>query len=268
MPELPEVETIRRDLEKSVLNKTFRNIEIHDPFVLRSPADTFLSTLKGQSVKAIIRRGKALLLQLKNGQYLLVHLMMTGQMVINGTPGKHTRIKFEFSDKTTLLYNDQRRFGQLSVVEDLSGVKYFQVLGPEPLGADFSVQYVLDKTRQSRRPIKSLLLDHTFVAGIGNIYACEILFRCGINPQRRGEQIKLQQAQDIYRDTKEVLKEAIKYRGSSIRNYRDGSGNRGSFKQRIKVYGREQEPCFGCQKPIKRIIQSGRSTFFCAQCQK
>ncbi len=268
MPELPEVETIRRDLEKAILHKTFHCVEVYDPLVLRSPLKDFIQGLEGQSIKAIVRKGKALLIQLSNGRYLLVQLMMTGQMVVDAKQDKHTRVVFKFTDDRRVLYNDQRRFGQLRIIKDPSEVKYFNVLGPEPFDKNFNALYIFQQTRKSRRPIKNLLLDHTFVAGLGNIYACEILFCCRLNPKRSAGRITRSQAQDIHEKTVDVLKEAIRYRGSSMRNYRDGSGQKGEFRQRLQVYARGDKPCCVCLSPIRRITQAGRSTFFCPQCQK
>ena len=291
MPELPEVETIKRDLEKAILHKTFGRIEIPDPFVLRNPPKEFVKVLSKQSITAILRRGKVLIICVmperfnrasrivaKSGSpteafgddrnYLIIQLMMTGQLVVGQKPGKHTRVLFKFTDNSELLYNDQRRFGQLRVVKDLADVKHLQMLGPEPFDPKFNGEYIFDYMRQSRRPIKTLLLDHTFVAGIGNIYACEILFRSGISPKRQGQRISRLQAQEIHKNIVKVLNEAIAYRGSSMRNYRDAAGAEGTFKKRIQVYAREGQACLRCKKLVQRIIQAGRSTFFCPQCQK
>ena len=268
MPELPEVETIRRDLEKNILHKTFRSVKILDPLVVRSSQKDFIRNITGSGVQAIIRKGKALVIELSKENFLLVQLMMTGQLLTQSKPDKHTRVNFEFTDGSRLLYNDQRRFGQLRVIKNFSQVKYLNILGPEPFEKNFNAQYIFEKTRGSKRPIKNLLLDHTFVAGIGNIYACEILFRCGISPKRFAGKITQAQAKAIYKISIQVLTEAIKNRGSSIRNYRDASGQKGRFNKLIQVYAREDESCLKCQTLVKRIIQAGRSTFYCSHCQK
>lgn len=268
MPELPEVETIRRDLQQRILSKTIKSVRINDPFVLRTPSKHFISSLEHQSIKAVERRGKALLIELSNSKYLQVQLMMTGQLVIDGAPDKHSHVVISFKDGTKLLYNDQRKFGQLRILKSLSESKHISSLGPEPFGKDFSADYILKKTRHSKRPIKNLLLDHTFVAGIGNIYACEILFRCGINPKHLSGKITQAQSEKIYQNSIAVLSEAIKNRGSSMRNYRDASGEQGQFKRLIKVYAREDQPCLKCKNLIQRIVQAGRSTFYCPKCQK
>ncbi len=300
MPELPEVETIRRDLEKSILRKTIRKVEVLDPFVLRTPHKKFIKTIEKHSISAISRRGKALIIEcspsviperfpLLTGTsvgrnrgsriqdsrfrgndkiYLVVQLMMTGQLVVDSKVHKHTRVIFRFSDKRVLLYNDQRRFGQLRAVKDLAEVQHLNILGPEPFDQKFNPAYIFEYTCQSKRPIKTLLLDNTFVAGIGNIYACEILFRCGIAPDRFSGRLSPREVKSIHQNIVVVLKEAIKHRGSSIRNYRDAFGKEGEFKKLIQVYAREYKECFRCTKPIKRIVQAGRSTFYCSKCQK
>lgn len=268
MPELPEVETIRRDLVKSVLHKKFLQIKVCDPFVIKGSPESFTQGLVKQSITSIERRGKALIFHLSNRHYLVIQLMMTGQLVVGSKPTVHTRIIFQLNDKSVLHYNDQRRFGKLQVVKGLKEVKHLSILGPEPLENHFNADYIYQSTRHLQRPIKNLLLDHTFVAGIGNIYACEILFRCHIDPRKPVGRISRQRAQDLHTQTIEVLKEAIKHRGSSMRNYLDASGQKGGFKARIRVYAREGQACLNCQTPIVKIVQAGRSTFFCPQCQK
>ena len=268
MPELPEVETIVRDLNKSLRGKIISEGIVHDPFVLRQKPNDFIKRLKAQAVTTVTRRGKAVIVHLASGEFLVIQLMMTGQLVFNGPPDKHTRVKFVFSDGSCLLYNDQRRFGQLRVVSHLSEVKHFNILGPEPFSKEFTPALMRETFRKTSRPIKSVLLDHTFVAGIGNIYACEILFRSLLSPKRQARRISTAEAKTIHRYILEVLKEAIAHRGSSMRNYRDGAGKKGRFNERLAVYAREGLPCPRCQKPICRIVQAGRSTFYCGHCQK
>jgi formamidopyrimidine-DNA glycosylase len=267
MPELPEVETIRRDLERGILKAKIKRIEVRDQRVLRQDLHDFTSRLEGRTIVAIKRLGKALIFNLDSDELLVVAVMMTGQLVINGTPDKHTRLIFNLSTGT-LLYNDQRVFGQLRVVKHLNEIKYFNILGPEPLSQDFSEPYIAEKLKKTKRPVKNILLDHMFVAGIGNIYACEILFRSGINPRRTGDKIKKAEIGVLKKHIVETLQEAIGLRGSSMRNYRDGAGQKGRFNERLQVYAREKDPCPVCKAAIQRIIQAGRSTFYCMKCQK
>jgi formamidopyrimidine-DNA glycosylase len=268
MPELPEVETIVRDLSKSLRGKIFSDVIVHDAFLLRQKKKDFVQRVKGQAIEEISRRGKAVIIRLSSGESLVVQLMMTGQLIADGKEGIHTRLTFKFSDKSMLLYNDQRRFGQLRVVADLSEVGHFNILGPEPFSKEFTPARISGIFRKTARPVKNVLLDHTFVAGIGNIYACEILFRGQVDPRRQARRLKPDEIKTIHHMIIEVLKESIAYRGCSMRNYRDGSGREGRFKERLAVYARQGLACPRCQQPVLRITQSGRSTFYCGQCQK
>ena len=268
MPELPEVETIVRDLNKSLRCKKFSDVIVHDAFLLRQKQEDFIQRIKGQSIEKITRRGKAVVVLLSSGEFLVIQLMMTGQLIANGLKDKHSRFTFTFSDGSCLLYNDQRRFGQLRVIARLSDLKHFNILGPEPFAKDFTPAFIRDAFRKTNRPVKNVLLDHTFVAGIGNIYACEILFRSRLSPKRQARRISMTEARTIHQNIIKVLKEAIVHRGSSVRNYRDGFGQEGRFNERLAVYSREGLPCPRCQKPVQRISQAGRGTFYCGHCQK
>ncbi len=268
MPELPEVETIVRDLNKSIQRKIISEGIVLDAFLLRQKAGDFSRRLKNQAVKKITRRGKAIIIQLVSEEFLVIQLMMTGQLIFNGLEDRHTRIKFIFSDGSRLLYNDQRRFGQLRVVAALDEIKHFNILGPEPFAKEFTPAFMQEYFHKTSRPVKNVLLDHTFVAGIGNIYACEILFRSQVSPKQQACRISLAQIKIIHHQIIEVLKEAIAHRGSSMRNYRDGAGKKGRFNERLAVYAREGLPCPRCQQTILRITQAGRSTFYCGHCQK
>ncbi len=268
MPELPEVETIVRDLNKTLPGKTIANVMVHDAFVLRQKTSEFIRKLKQQTINQIVRRGKAIIIHLSSGDFLVVQLMMTGQLVVNSQKDKHARIEFILTDGSVLLYNDQRKFGQLRVVTDLSQIKHFSILGPEPLTPEFTIELIHKAFKKSKRPIKNLLLDHTVVAGIGNIYACEILFRSRLSPERQAHRITSKEAALIHRHIREVLQEAIRHRGSSMRNYRDALGKKGKFNELLSVYARQGQPCVQCQQLIVRITQAGRSTFYCRHCQK
>ncbi|MBF0572012.1 MAG: DNA-formamidopyrimidine glycosylase, partial [Candidatus Omnitrophica bacterium] len=223
MPELPEVETIVRDLRKSLHGKVFSDVIVLDEFLLCQKTEDFARRLKDQAVDKITRRGKAVIAHLASGEILVIQPMMTGQLIVEGKEDKHTRIKFIFSDGSWLLYNDQRRFGQLRVVEKLNDIRHFNILGPEPFSKDFTTSYIHKAFQKTSRPVKNVLLDHTFVAGIGNIYACEILYRSRLSPRRQACRISLAETRILYGLIREVLREAIFYRGSSMRNYRDGS---------------------------------------------
>lgn len=267
MPELPEVETIRKDLSRCLLRTRIVSVDVKDARVLRQPETDFIRRLKGKTIQRIERRGKALIIVLSGQEFLVVQVMMTGQLVVDGDIEKHTRLVFRL-DKGTLLYNDQRVFGQLRVVGDLAQIPHLKKLGPEPFGNAFNADYVTGYLKRTTRAIKAVLLDHVFVAGIGNIYASEILFRCGIDPLRSSQKVRKTEIPRLLQTTREVLQEAIDLRGSSMRNYRDGRGQKGNFTKAIRVYARNDQPCIVCQTPIVRVVQNGRSTFYCRKCQK
>ncbi len=274
MPELPEVETICRDLNKTVLLKTITGVKVNDPYIIKGlTAQAFTRQLIQAQVVAIYRRGKALVLSLSNNLHWVVQPMMTGQLVYfypKESPRivKETRLVINLSDKGVLIYNDQRRFGHLRLVKDVLSINYFKIIGPEPLTDSFHAGYLASALLKTKRPIKNVLLDHTVVAGIGNIYASEILFKSGINPERPADAIQPREIRLLYRHTVGILNKAIELRGSSMRNYRDGRGQKGEFNKVIQVYARAGEPCLKCEQPIKRIFQSGRSSFFCPMCQQ
>ena len=270
MPELPEVETIARDLRRKIPDQTVTDITIYDARVVRQPVKEFTRTLKGQRFTRITRRGKALILELDNGRYFVVQLMMTGQLIDSARPrqDKVTKVSLRLSNGRYLHYNDQRLFGRLQVVDTLEQIPYFCKLGPEPLTDGFSPSWLAKKLKGKKVPIKALLMDHTFVAGIGNIYASEILFQSRINPKRPAHRLNKEEIVRLHTATKKILAEAIRWRGTSMNTYRDANGKKGGFMRRIKVYGRENEGCPRCKTPLLKILQRGRSTFFCPQCQR
>lgn len=274
MPELPEVETIARDLNQTVLSKKITAVKVNDPYIIKGlNPKSFIGQIKGAVICGVYRRGKALVLTLSNQLFWVVQPMMTGQMVYvypHEQPAllKETRLIVTLADGGTLLYNDQRRFGHLRLVRDINSIKYFKIIGPEPLTDDLTEDYLLSRIQASTRPIKNILLDHTVIAGIGNIYASEILFRTRISPLRCGSTIRKQDIVPLIKNIRAVLSEAIVHRGSSMRNYRDGRGQKGAFNKLIQVYARIGQACVVCQRPIIRVVQSGRSTFYCKHCQQ
>lgn len=271
MPELPEVETIKRDLTKSLLGQAVSATIVYDQRVIRGcTAEAFAAQLKGSTVEAIDRRGKAIVISLSNRKYLVVQVMMTGQLIFSSeqAPMAMTKITFRLSNGKYLHYNDQRLFGRLQIVHDLAEIPHLQTMGPEPLGPEFETAWLADRLKKRSMPIKTLLMNPQFVAGIGNIYASEILFVSRINPRRKAGKIKPEEIKRLHRATIDVLQEAVRRRGTSMRNYRDGNGQKGGFMKRIKVYGRENEQCYRCDGPILKIVQAGRSTFFCKTCQR
>jgi formamidopyrimidine-DNA glycosylase len=265
MPELPEVETIKSDLERIVLGKKIIQVNIYNSQVIRQPApEAFKSSLEGVGIKRIFRRGKLLILELSNGKFLTVHFKMTGQLV---TPGgaSSSRVSFVLDGGMILDFNDQRLFGELRLVNDWKKLEFLQRLGPEPF--DLTSVKFKDMLSKRKTAIKPLLLDQAFIAGIGNIYAAEILFRAKINPQRPAQSLTKEEQLVLYNEIQKVLKSAIKHGGSSVDDYVRVSGKNGDYARFHQVYGRAGKPCFVCASLIKRFAQGGRGTYFCPRCQ-
>jgi len=274
MPELPEVETIRRDLEKSLIGCEILRIKIFDGRIINhSNPRYFKKNLIGKTIQGFQRRGKALVFLLSNETYLVVHLKMTGQLILGEKTSldrrsKDTKLTFELSKGKILNYNDQRLFGWLQYVEKLEEISFIQQLGVDPFHKTFNEQWLGSQIRRRKAPIKSLLMNQHFIAGIGNIYASEILFDAHIHPKKSATNLSAQERKNLISSTTDILSAAIKCRGTSLRNYRDSVGAKGQFINRIKVYGREGEDCPKCKTAIIRIVQNGRSTFYCERCQK
>jgi len=266
MPELPEVETIKRDLGKVISGKKITGVCVNNPRVIRQPSPAvFKRSLEGRTIKNILRRGKLLILELSGGKALTIHLKMTGQLVYPGKV-KNSRVAFHFADGRALDFNDQRLFGELRLTNNWKKLKFVQNLGPEPFdltSTDFKVMLSKKKTR-----IKPLLMDQGFIAGIGNLYASEILFRAKIDPQRPGQSLTGKEKEILYREIREVLGSAIKHGGSSVDDYVRVSGKPGDYVRFHQVYGRQGKPCLACGAPVKKITQGGRGTYFCPKCQR
>jgi formamidopyrimidine-DNA glycosylase len=278
MPELPEVETIKSDLCRTVCGEKIVQVRIHNSKVIRQPTPAvFKKSLEGQRIKRIFRRGKLLILELSNGKFLTVHFKMTGQLVLRQAlpagkklliqpPGKTiTRVTFYFSSGMILDFNDQRLFGELRLIDDWQKLKFIQKLGPEPF--DLTLADFKDMLLKRKTQIKPLLLDQSFISGIGNIYAAEILFHAKINPQASAQSLVQAKQWLLYQEMQKVLKSAIKHGGSSVDDYVRVSGKNGDYARFHQVYGREGKPCFACAGLVKRIAQAGRGTYFCPRCQ-
>ena len=271
MPELPEVETIKNDLSKIVCGKKIVRVLIYNSKVIRQPAPAvFKKSLEGVSIKRVFRRGKLLILELSNGKFLTVHFKMTGQLVLRKSFSAKPltaicRVTFYFSTGESLDFNDQRLFGELRLIDDWQKLKFIQTLGPEPF--DLTLADFKDMLLKRKTAIKPLLLDQTFISGIGNIYAAEILFRAKINPQRPAQNLVKEEQILLYQEMQKVLKSAIEHGGSSVDDYVRVSGKNGDYARFHQVYGREGKPCFVCATLIKRIAQGGRGTYFCPRCQ-
>lgn len=274
MPELPEVETTRRGLALKLQDRRITRIEARRPDLrFPLPAD-FAARIRDRQVEALERRAKYILLRLSGGLVWLIHLGMSGRMVIRqGWPndiGPHDHVIFGTDDGSSVTFNDARRFGMMDLIEApaLAGHKLLGNIGPEPLDNAFTPAVLIAALHGKRTPMKAALLDQRVVAGLGNIYVSEALYRAGIHPERLAGSVAPKRLEKLVPAIKDVLLEAVEAGGSSLRDYVQTDGELGYFQTRFRVYDREDQPCQACQRPIKRIVQSGRSTFFCGHCQK
>ena len=283
MPELPEVETIRRQLASRVSGRVLTSVTVTDPLLVEpvTPA-AFRRGLRGRRVQEVRRRGKYLLLDLDEGTPLALHLRMTGQ--IHWFPGRpdraigHVRARFGLDDGGTLLFADARRFGFMLLVgeDELETHKLFRDLGPEPLGNGLDAAYLAAVAAGRRVDLKAFLMDQRTVAGLGNIYVSEALFRAGLKPSRQASTLggrgarTSPRAEALVVAIRAVISEAIEAGGSTLRDYRHADGALGYFQHAFAVYGRAGEPCTrpGCRGIVRRTISAGRSTFHCRVCQR
>jgi formamidopyrimidine-DNA glycosylase len=281
MPELPEVETIARDLRPQLAGRRIESVQLtRDPAIrrrlVRYPNPTrFLRSLRGRTIRSVERRGKYLVLPLdKDGERLVVHLGMTGHLRVwepEEAPVKHTHFRALLDSGLELRYDDPRQFGRLllGTQEDLVAGRAFPAkLGPEPIHGDLTEAQFDKIVKSRRRPIKSALLDQSFLAGVGNIYADEACFRAGIRPSRWTHRLTARERRALYSSIQEVLENSIAARGSSIINYVDAFGLRGSNQEKLLVYGRSGEPCVKCGTPLQGTRLAGRSTVYCRKCQR
>jgi formamidopyrimidine-DNA glycosylase len=262
VPELPEVETVVRTLRPAITGRRILNAEFLGLRVLRgSPQDT-AQALAGQRVRSIERHGKFIAIKLDRG-YLVVHLGMTGKLLIDAAPTKWTHAIFTL-DRGVLLYDDPRQFGRIEYGVDLP--ERVRALGPEPL--EVPLEEFAQRLKQRRSPIKAVLLNQSVVRGVGNIYADEALFRAGVHPKRIAASLRKDRVEKVYQAMRQVLAEAIESRGSSVSNYVDAEGRKGSFQLSHRVYQRTGEPCVNCGAIIRRIVLVQRGTHFCPECQR
>lgn len=282
MPEMPEVETVRRGLTPHLSGSIVSFVDLRRPNLRFPFPENFEEILTGAKIERIDRRSKYLLFRLSNGYTWMSHLGMTGVWTVGSEgKGKHDHVYFEFDDGLkTAVYTDHRRFGFMDIFEtsNESEQKWLSTLGPEPLTEDFTVQVLKSNLHGKRSPIKSALLDQRVVSGLGNIYVSEILFRSKISPIKTAAEVAGKsnrvntKIQRIFENTNQVIAEAIMVGGSTISDFRGVSGESdlGYFAQQFRVFNREGEECIkeNCKGKILRIVQSGRSTFYCPKCQK
>jgi formamidopyrimidine-DNA glycosylase len=257
MPELPEVETVCRQLHKKIAGKKILATEIYDCKLAH------IGSLKGSTVLAVNRMGKTIVVMLDNGNSVLIHLRMTGRLLwqIESEIPRHCRWRMSFAEGNVLLI-DPRRFATIKIVENNRTVSQNDIIG------NFDLDAFIDKQGQRKTKIKNLIMDQKSISGIGNIYACEILYQCSIHPERCAAALNDNDWKKIFSNAQTILKTAIKKRGTSISDWRDLYGRKGENQHELKVYGREGEKCEKCGSTIKRMKQGGRSTFYCEKCQK
>ena len=288
MPELPEVEVVKRSLEKKIKNMVFKKVTIRDGNLRYKVYKKEISKIIGLRINKITRRSKFLIFHLNNYSLLLFHLGMTGKFFftntkqrkfktsfyynINEYDKKHDRIIFLLNKKQKLIYNDVRKFGFIKLINinDFKNNLHIKKLGPEPLEKNYNFEYFKKFVFMKKRNIKNILMDQKFISGLGNIYVNEILFYSGIKPTRAANNLKNFEIHKIVKFTKKILIEAIKLGGSSIKDFSSENGKKGKFQQHFKVYNKKGEVCSNtdCKSLIKKIVISNRATFYCPQCQK
>jgi len=283
LPELPEVETVRRGLAPVMEGQVIARAAVNRPDLRWPFPPDMAARLTGQRVLMLRRRSKYILADLASGETLLIHLGMSGRMLVSGdplgrfvhdhpAPEKHDHVVLDMENGARITFNDPRRFGAMDLMPTPTAEAHplLAKLGPEPLGNDFNAPYLATMLKGRNTPVKSALLDQRIVAGLGNIYVCETLFRARISPRRRAGNISGKRAGALVPIIRDVLRDAITAGGSSLRDFRQADGELGYFQHSFDVYGREGEPCRtqGCEGTIGRVVQSGRSSFYCPRCQR
>ena len=283
MPELPEVETVRRGLAPAMEGAVIAKASVNRPDLRWPFPERMAERLTGATVLLLRRRSKYILADLSTGETLLIHLGMSGRMLVTGDPlgqfvhdhqpaQKHDHVVFDMENGARITFNDPRRFGAMDLIETAKQAEHplLSVLGPEPLGNTFDESYLYERLKDRKTPIKSALLDQKNVAGLGNIYVCEALYRCRIHPARKAANLSKARITGLVPVIRDVLTDAIAAGGSSLKDFRQADGELGYFQHSFDVYGREGDPCrrTGCDGTIARIVQSGRSSFYCTQCQR
>lgn len=272
MPELPEVETIRRTLKKHICGLTIEQICI---FWMNAVCGwqeiNFVDAVNGRRIESLERRGKYLLITLDENWSLIAHMRMTGKLIYypeNQEPTKHTHVVFKLS-KGELHFVDTRKFGRIQAVptKERLNIRSLACLGPEPIEEDFTPEILGERLKKKKINLKAVLLDQSVLAGLGNIYADESLFLAHLNPNRLANTLSHEEIERLHRAIQSVLKAGIAAQGTSFRDYRDANGEKGSFQESLHVYGRAFEPCSQCGQPLKKIRLAGRTTVYCEYCQ-
>lgn len=270
MPEMPEVEQVRRTLEPHIKGKIFQKVEVFLPRLIQYPdAEIFVKKLQGRRIGQVGRKGKYLVIGTDGGD-LVVHLRMTGALLAGRGQEvpPYAKIKFTFTDGSLMWFTDIRTFGTLYFVDDDYVIDGLATLGPEPLGEELTADYLLARAKGSRRFIKTFILDQTVIAGLGNIYADESLAVAGISPLRPAGDVTEVEFLKLVEGINRVISQGIRNRGTTFRDYKDGDGQKGSNQKYLLVYGRGGEPCKKCGEILSKIKVGGRGTVYCRRCQK
>ena len=262
MPELPEVETVVRSISPHVIGHTIQHAQLFSHRVTRAPLATTAKAFTGRKIESVRRRGKQIFVQLNRG-ILYIHLGMTGKLLWNGERTKYARAIFEL-DNGTLIFDDVRQFGRVEYYPEVP--EFLAKTGPDALTV--TVEEFLTRLKRHTGHIKPLLLNQTFIGGVGNIYADESLFAAGIHPKARANRLSKVRAEELHRQILAILRLAIQHHGSSISNYVDADGALGNYQSQHNVYGRTGEACPRCEAPVRRIVLGQRGTHFCPRCQR
>ena len=288
MPELPEVEVVKRSLKKTISKLKIRKVIINNSKLRYKVNKQYFKKILKKKIVSIRRRSKYLLFNFESKLTMLVHLGMTGKFILmnkkkqkkitsfyyklSNKDNKHNHIIFLFNNNIKLIYNDVRRFGFIKIFSNFKekNISHLKILGPEPLSNNFNFKYFINYILNKNKSIKNCLMDQKFVAGLGNIYVNEVLFLSGINPLRNLKDINSKEVKKILINIKKILKRAIKEGGSSIKNFSDSKGNSGKFQKEFKIYGRKGDKCLSlkCSEVIKKVVICNRATFYCNSCQK
>ncbi|MBN1570449.1 MAG: bifunctional DNA-formamidopyrimidine glycosylase/DNA-(apurinic or apyrimidinic site) lyase [Acidobacteria bacterium] len=270
---MPEVETLARKLRKRLVGKCIEHVSLSG-FPLRRPfTESFAMTLRGRTIRKILRRGKYLIAELEPRAFWLIHLGMSGRILYHARSEervKHTHALIRFSDGSELEYRDPRRFGLMAAYDGfrLDQIPEICSLGKDPLSCGFCGQWLKTKLQRSRREIKSFLLDQRNVAGLGNIYVCESLFLARVRPQRRCHTLSSEEVENLAAAIRNVMRDSIRHRGTSFSDFVDSEGNPGENQNYLRVFQKEGDVCARCGFPIRRIVQGNRSSFYCSNCQE
>ena len=272
MPEIAEVETVRNTLKKRLLKKRIIAVKVLYPQMIESDVNEFKKNIINQEFIDIKRRGKWLIFELDN-YYLISHLRMEGKYFIKPTGediAKHEHVIFELDDGNDLRYHDTRKFGRMRLLDKdmLADCEEIQKQGYEPMDSNLTGEYLLNKFKNKKLPIKTVLLDQTIISGLGNIYADEVLFKSNINPLRSANSITMEEAKKIIESSNTIIKKAMEMGGTTIRSYTSSLGVTGHYQDYLCVHKQENKPCKNCGTLIKRIKVNGRSTYYCENCQK